>query len=96
MHFIEHEEALEAAGFKREQVRALMKFVASGDAEAFTKRDGEIMDQKNQARFDKQDARIDRLEGQIEALGHKLVATIWTVAGVLLATFVGLSKLSLL
>jgi len=100
MNIFEHEEALESAGFKREQVRALLKFVSSGDAEAFSKRDGEVMEQKNQMRFENLEARIENLEkrmdDKLDAVLSKMTATIWTVGGVMLAAAVGLTKLGIL
>ena len=59
MDIIEQEDRLEAVGFKREQVRELIRFVTSGDAQAMTRSDGERLEQSVRSE-------IKRLEEKIE------------------------------
>lgn len=97
MDIIEQEDRLEAAGFKREQVRELIRFVTSGDTQAMSKGDGDRLDQRLSAKIDGVDARlnakidsvdarltakIDALSLKIDSMTSKLIATSWTVGGV--------------
>lgn len=84
MDIIEQEDRLEAAGFKREQVRELIRFVTSGDTQAMSKSDGDRLDQRLSAKIDGVDARLTdkidsvdaRLTAKIDGVDARLTAKI--------------------
>jgi len=90
MDIIEQEDRLEAAGFKREQVRELIRFVTSGDAQAMTRSDGERLEQSLRSEIKRLEEKIDI---KIEAAKAQLTSTVWSAVGISAAAVVGLTKL---
>ena len=101
MDIIEQEDRLEAAGFKREQVRELIRLVTSGDAQAMTRSDGERLEKAIRSDGERLEqslrSEIKRLEEKIdikiEAAKAQLTSTVWSAVGISAAAVVGLTKL---
>lgn len=89
MDIIEQEDRLEAAGFKREQVRELIRFVTSGDAQAMTRSDGERLEQSVRSEIKRLE---EKIEIKIETAKAQLTSTVWGAVGVSAAAVVGLTK----
>lgn len=100
MNILEHEQALESSGFKREQARAILDAIASGDEAAFTKRDGRILETALRGDMEKIEAKMEKMETRLDAkIDNTLLSLklhMWMVLGAGLTALVAFNRLGVL